>query len=135
MKETFQIKGWTVGCISDCKRNMLQVEGIISDARWKGFDGAQLNEKVERREIQYFKNIFKSHRRDALAILCSLCCDEQWRRELFCSCSHAYLLISLMASEDRNNYVQTNSLMALPHLRYPDSTFLSLIKYDVKGNN
>lgn len=56
------MKGWTVGYISECKRNMLQFQGSISDAKWKGFHGAQLKEKVERKErdlrfLKHFKKI------------------------------------------------------------------------------
>lgn len=62
MKEAFQMKGWTVGYISECKRNMLQFQGSISDTKWKGFHGAQLKEKVERKErdlrfLKHFKKI------------------------------------------------------------------------------
>lgn len=39
---------------------MLQFQGIISDARWKGFHGAQLKEMVKRKErdlrfLKHFK--------------------------------------------------------------------------------
>jgi len=47
MKETFQLKGWTVGYIGKCK-NMLQFQEIVPDARWKGYHGASWKEKVER---------------------------------------------------------------------------------------
>lgn len=44
-------EGLDVECISECKMHMLLFQGIISGTRWKGFHGAQLKEKGDRKEI------------------------------------------------------------------------------------
>lgn len=75
-KEAFPMKGWIVGHVNECKRNMVQFQGIILKARRKGFHAAQLKEEVGRKErglrfLEHFRNF---PRIDALGNSTSLCC-------------------------------------------------------------
>lgn len=107
-KEAFPMKGWIVGHVNECKRNMVQFQGIILKGRWKGFHAAQLKEEVGRKErglgfLEHFRNF---PRRDALGNSTSVFCAQKKNAEEnyhFFLHSHAYLFVSQMASEAGNH--------------------------------
>lgn len=122
-KEAFPMKGWIVGHVNECKRNMVQLQGIILKGRWKGFHAAQLKEEVGRKErglrfLEHFRNF---PRRDALgnstSVCCVLCTEEKCRREL--PLLLALPCLSFCFSDGFWSWKSLNSdsLMELPHLK------------------